>query len=124
MKTTVGALILASLMFVATVNAYPVTQTFGTSNYHITPEFDNVAKGGIASGFFVFGSLMLFAWVRIWVDEYQRQSEYNKNLRDDLAEMRRLDIDIAKVDEEYNRINSKKKNMRIEDIDAAAEEQK
>src|SRR4051812_48362531 len=98
MKTTVGALVLAVIAALVSADKYPHTKVFGSANFHHTPELDNVAIGGIAAGYAVFGSLLLFAWVRIWVDEFERHKGYNKELKDDLTEMRRLGCDIAKID--------------------------
>ena len=106
MKTLVGALVIATLsLFVAAEEVhYPRTQVYGSPNFHGTPEMDNVAIGGIAAGYAVFGSLMIFAWVRIWVDEFERHKGYNKDLKDDLTEMTRLGCDIAKIEAEYERM--------------------
>ena len=48
------------------------TITFGSTDYHIPPEFDNVAKGALAGGYAVLGVVFIFCWIRIWIDEYQR----------------------------------------------------
>lgn len=111
MKTQVATLVLTSLALLSAAEEYPHTKEFGSSSFHHTPEFDNVAKGGIAAGYFVFGIFLIFAWVRIWVDEGQRHSQHNKDLRDDISEMRRLGCDIPRIDAEYEALFKKKKKV-------------
>ena len=124
MKTTVGALVLATLAVFVTAETYPHTKVFGSPNFHTTPEMDNVAIGGIAAGYAVFGSLLLFAWIRIWIDEFERHRDYNRDLKEDITEMRRLGCDIAKIDAEYERMISKKgKHEEGMDLVAAAAEE-
>lgn len=98
MKTTaVGAMVLASLVLLVSGESYPHTHTFGSPNFHDTPEMDAVAIGGIAAGYAVFGSLMLFAFVRIWIDEFQRHKSYNGELASDFKEMQRLEMPIDQI---------------------------
>lgn len=70
MKTILN---LSLALFIVAVSADlvpPVTQVFGSANYHDPLPFNGSSIAGVAVGYAVFGSLLIFAWVRIWVDEY------------------------------------------------------
>lgn len=64
----------------------------------------------------MFGSLLIFAWVRIWVDEGQRHSLFNRELKSDVAEMRRLGINIQEVEAEYIKMTKAKKDPRSGEV--------
>lgn len=75
------------------------TRNFATTHYHEFPTLNDKAKGGIGAGFAVFGSLFLFALVRIVIEEVERHSDITKKLaasRDKMS--RELGMDLNEVD--------------------------
>lgn len=90
------------------VETIPKTEVFGTDDYHTTPEKDGVYIGGMVAGFVLFGTLMIYAIIRIWIDEVQRHILYNKEIKADLSELNSLGCDIRKINDEFVLMNKGK----------------
>ncbi|CDW80259.1 UNKNOWN [Stylonychia lemnae] len=95
-----------------------VMNGYGPDHFHSNQELTEVGLAGMIMGFTTIGVIMIYAVIRILVDQFETHKKYDKQLVDAIARMSELGLNIEEIDKEYeNSLN--KKRVKISSDEAA-----
>ena len=123
------AILFAAALFLGLAQAdeeFVQTQVFGTHEYHEFNTLNSSALGGIIAGWVLYAIIVSVSFVLVFKATLDRSREYEQNLENAKKEMRKLDINIAEVDREFDEIQNGlvKVEEQVDLIDIALEEGK
>ncbi|CDW83785.1 UNKNOWN [Stylonychia lemnae] len=76
---------------------------YGEDYFHTNQELTNVGKAGMVLGFTSIGIALIYALVRIVIDQLETHKRYDKQLFDARARMLELGLNVEEIDKEYER---------------------
>lgn len=102
------------------------TRTFASHKYHDFPTLNDKAKGGLAAGFVVLGSMLIFACTMIVKEEIDKHNDMKIKIASAHKKMLGLGLNIDKIDQEYEVLLKNKGKSEDEDkvIQKAAQKKK
>jgi hypothetical protein len=78
------------------------TRTFGSHKYHGFPGLNTKASAGLGTGFAILGILMIFACVKIILEEVFKHKDQSQKMIHAHQKMRDLGLNIQEIDAEYD----------------------
>ena len=80
------------------------TQTFAPSSFHELNVLDQNSRAGLIVGWILYGIAVVISFILVFKSTIDRSREYDKNLEDAKAQMRRLGINQIEVDREFDEL--------------------
>lgn len=78
------------------------TAYFSEHSFHEVEDLNTKFNlGFFIAGYIILGVLLIFAMVRIWVDEWERHKFYNEKVAEAEADLKRLNLDITKIEADF-----------------------
>ena len=101
------------------------TTTFAGVEYHRSEHIGDSKfyLGFFIAGYILLGTGLIFAMIRIWIDEIERHKDYDVKLKDTIEEMNGLQMDVAKIDSDYKLILQGKDPNAEEDPDTVFQQE-
>ena len=103
---------------------YVQTETFAPSSFHEYNTLDSYSRGGLIAGWILYGIAVVVSFVLVFKSTLDRSNEYDKNLEDAKAQMRKLGINVDEVDREFDELQKGKVKVeeQVDLIDVALKE--